>query len=312
MSYEFSAGRDSEKDLSQGLAITLASAIAGAAIFATTALPSESVAGAGLVGGLRAAMFASGAMALVRRKRWLKASDLLFVGAGVVAVVAHGPLSRQFLVTFAYALLAVVVDFASGEFGSTRILNAIRASFAALWIIMASRDVLQPVTIETASSGGWFRWQVGWPNPDTAIEHRFVWRDGPVPEGLELRIETVSRCPQETAFSVSAVASPEVNYAELGTMLDNARLVGPNTLAVPVPAHAFAEDGGLTVRIRRTSEDPRCQFIGQRWTGGASGGRDASAIVSADGRFTGTYDLSRNEMREGVILLHLAYAPTTR
>lgn len=303
-------GTDSKLDLSRGLVVTLAGAMAGAAIFAATTLPSELVSGAGLVGGIRGAMLASGAIAVVRRKWWLKASDVLFVGAGVVAVVAHGPLSRQFLVTFAYTLLAVIVNWASHELGSTWTRNAIRASFAAVWVIMACRDVLPPVKIEAASSGGWFRWQVGWPSPETAIEHRLVWKDRPVPDGLELRIETVSRCPQGTALNVSAVTSSDVNYADPGKILGDARLVGPNTLAVPVPADAFAQDGRLTVRIRRPSDNPTCQFIGQRWTGGASGGRDASAIISADGRFPGTYDLSNGEMREGVILVHLAYAPT--
>lgn len=284
----------------------LVGASTGAALWVASSVPPDSNSGAALVGAIRGAMVIVGAVTLLRREWHRDAPELLRVGAAIVAVSAHGPNSRQFLVCASYVLLATICNWAMTQLRATRVAYWLGLTMTALWVTMAFRDVQPTFQIQSASAGGLLRWEAGWPDRDAIVEHRLRWPEIVVPEGLELRIEVVGQCRSDVMLEVFTVTSPDLPYAQPGSALGWAKPIGSSTLAVPAPAEAFTRDGQLIVRMRQPDVDLMCKLIAHRWTSGASGGPDASAIIRADGRIPGAYDTTLHVVREGALLVHLA------
>ena len=283
--------------------------LAWANLVASRGVPLEHLTGAIIICGLSAGIVVV-ALFVVRLPQWWRTvSGWMIVGAGALVIANHGPVSRQALNLITYALIAGPIWWASREGNGSWQLPMVMI-VSVVWPVSAIRDVRIPVDISKSGMGGIFRFDAGWPDGQSLIEHRMHWdrSRGLAPSAVGIEVgegcDPVVRL-EGWAVSVGSGAGQPGNLVVVNGLrhLGFARRASPETWIFRLEQDDWTADGDLTIRIRLNPFSSACRLLAMRWTAGASGGVGASAVVSGGVRIAGVFDPASRAVRAGVLLI---------
>jgi len=302
----------------QFIVIVVGVGLAWSNVVVSRGVPLDHFTGAVIIHGIFAAAVVAALIILRMPRWWGTAGGWAIVGLGLLAVANNGPVSRQALNLITYALVAGPIWWASREGnGSWQLPVVMFISF--VWPVSAMRDVRIPVDISKSGMGGIFRFDAGWPDGQSLIEHRMHWDGSSGLAPSAVGIEVGEGCDPMVRLEgwVARVGSKAGQPGGLGKVLGLRHLgfaqrASPETWIFRLEQDDWSPDGDLTIRIRLNPFTSACSLLAMRWTSAASGGVGASATVSGEARTSGVFDPASSAVRAGVLLIRQIEIDTVR
>ena len=302
----------------QFIVIVVGVGLAWSNVVVSRGVPLDHFTGAVIIHGIFAAAVVAALIILRMPRWWGTAGGWAIVGLGLLAVANNGPVSRQALNLITYALVAGPIWWASREGnGSWQLPVVMFISF--VWPVSAMRDVRIPVDISKSGTGGIFRFDAGWPDGQSVIEHRMHWDGSSGLAPSAVGIEVGEGCDPMVRLEgwVARVGSKAGQPGGLGKVLGLRHLgfaqrASPETWIFRLEQDDWSPDGDLTIRIRLNPFTSACSLLAMRWTSAASGGVGASATVSGEARTSGVFDPASSALRAGVLLIRPVEIDTVR